>query len=568
MNKIKFMINYGSLKKRIIFTFIEYFLSCIIWGIIDQYLTYSVFDNAIAKNSIRTLIFVTIVVIVKQIFKTVEGIFHCRLRHHLQREYANYARKDLFNKFINMKTSCFDSVNTGELLELIMNDTANAATFFTQNGLITFGNMCAKLPLIIIILFFINCKLTTILVLIYLIGYIALIISNKKTFKLINQIRKLNISITKWITEQANNFELIKSIGLEDVRLKKIDKLLNNYTKQSETLDKMIRKYNFTYTLCSLLATIAITMIGGYDISISVLSYGTLMLFINGSSLIKTYCDDLIARLSSLNKAYISLQKIYNFIDMYSKENETGDFKLNKINSISFKNVSFSYKNDEKVLNNINLNVLENEKIALVGRTGCGKTTLVNLLCKFYDVKDGKILINNRSIDDYTKDSLRENIGYVMQEVVIFDGNIYDNINYANKKISKQEIIDICKCLKLHDKIMTLKYGYETNLSENEFLFSLGEKQMINFARIMVENPSVIILDEITSSLSYENEVLVKNAINKITKDKICFIIAHRLTTIKNCDKIIYMENGAILEEGSHQELIDKKGYYYRLVKN
>ena len=155
-----------------------------------------------------------------------------------------------------------------------------------------------------------------------------------------------------------------------------------------------------------------------------------------------------------------------------------------------------------------------------------------------------------------------------MQDVVIFDGNIYDNINYANKNFTKEQIEIICKKLKLHDKIMSFSEGYELNLNKNQDLFSLGEKQMINFARIMVENPSVVILDEITSSLSYENEELVKNAIKEITKDKICFIIAHRLTTIKNCNKILYMENGKILEKGSHQELMDLKGKYYNLVES
>lgn len=231
-------------------------------------------------------------------------------------------------------------------------------------------------------------------------------------------------------------------------------------------------------------------------------------------------------------------------------------------------NVDFSYYEKNKVLNHINLELEKKDKVALVGKTGCGKTTLVNLLCRFYDIDSGSIKINDKDIKTYSLQSLRENIGYVMQDVVIFDGNIYDNINYANKDISKEDIINICKKLKLHHKIMSFNDGYEINLSTNRDLFSLGEKQMINFARIMVENPSVVILDEITSSLSYENEELVKNAIEEITKDKICFIIAHRLTTIKSCNKIIYMDNGKIIEQGNHQQLLNKKGRYFDLVNH
>lgn len=566
MNSIKYMANYGHFKKRIIFSFCEYFISCSIWLLIDQYLTYSVFDHAIAKNSVRTLIFVATLVIIKQIFKTAEGIFHCILRHHIQREYTNHTRKDLFKRFIHTNISYFDHANTGEMFELIMNDSVNASTFFTQNGLQCFRFLGVQIPLLLLILFLINFKLTTILVIIYLIGYFALIISNKKTFQMISNVRKANILITRWITEQVNNFELIKSMGIEKLRLKKLELLLDQYILESQNLDLLIRKYSFIYTLFSFLATIITICIGGYDLAASILSYGTLTLFIQGTSSIKSYCDNVVIYLPRLNESFISLKKIYSYIESYSPEVDCGKLKLDKIEKIEFINVDFSYDERNKILNHINFELNKKDKVAIVGRTGCGKTTLVNLLCRFYDIHSGKILINGENICLYSLQSLRENIGYVMQDVVIFDGNIYDNINYANKDISKEEIRDICIKLHLHDKIMSFNEGYEMNLSRNQDLFSLGEKQMINFARIMVENPSVVILDEVTSSLSYENEELVKSAVKEITKDRICFIIAHRLTTIKSCNKIIYMDHGEIIEQGTHQELLNKKGKYYELV--
>ena len=202
----------------------------------------------------------------------------------------------------------------------------------------------------------------------------------------------------------------------------------------------------------------------------------------------------------------------------------------------------------------------------MVGRKGSGKTIIVNVICKFYDIQSGQIKINDKDYNEYNIKSLRNKIGYIMQKVVIFNGTIFDNINYANKDISKEEMIDICKKLNLHDKIMSLKDEYETKIDEDTDLFSAGEKQLINFARVMVENPEIIILDEATASLSYKSEMLVRQAIEEITKGKISFIIAHRLSTIKNCDKIFLMDNGEIIEQGNHNELIEKQGKYFELV--
>lgn len=197
-----------------------------------------------------------------------------------------------------------------------------------------------------------------------------------------------------------------------------------------------------------------------------------------------------------------------------------------------------------------------------------GKTSLVNVICRFYDLKDGKIEINGIDYKEYSIRSLRSKIGYIMQKLVIFDGTILENINYANKNISKEDIIKICKKLNIHDKIMSLENGYETRISSDTDIFSAGEKQLLNFTRVMVEDPEIIILDEATASLSYKSEMMVRKAIDEITKGKISFIIAHRLSTIKNCDKILLLQNGKIIEQGTHNELMDNKGEYYQLINS
>ena len=567
MNKFKEMFHYGNFEKRVIIVLIEYMLSSIIWIIIEQYMTYSLFDEAISKENIKLVMFLTILMIIKTIVKIAEGIFNCKIRHHLQRDFSNYTRKDIFYKIIKSKIEFFDKSNLGELFELEMNDSDNLAAFFTQNGNQLIGFSLRALTNITILLF-VNIKLSLLLIGMYLIGYIALLISNKKTIYLMKEIRNLNILITKWITEQINGFEDIKSLKAEENRLNKMKELIKKYNNESYTLDKVIRKYIFVYNIMALLATVVVVYVGGIDILDGIITYGSLMVFINATSEIKRHFDIAIRYIDKVNKSYVSFIKVLKFNSDFEQEIDQGKTILSKIDNIQFQNVNFSYNKEKKILKNINLEIKEKEKIAIVGKTGSGKTTLANLLCRFYNLEDGKIIINGIEYEQYKMKDLREQIGYVLQDVVIFEGNVYENINYANKEASKQEIENICKRLNLHNKIMSFEKGYETNLNKNKDLLSQGEKQMINFARILVENPSMIILDEVTSSLSYENEELIKNAINEIMRGRICLIIAHRLSTIKNCDKIVLMKDGKILENGNHYELIRKQGEYYRLVNS
>lgn len=427
-------------------------------------------------------------------------------------------------------------------------------------------NQILKVITYLCILLFMNVKLALILIIIYLFGYIGIFIINNKKIILIKKIRELNISITKSITEQINGLELIKSLNIQEKRLNYLENLIEKYNRESKKLDKIIRNYTFIYDLLSLFAILIVGFIGGTDLLTGSITYGALILFINGTSNITKCMNNAIKFTEYLNNSYVSFLKILKFKEEVEKEQDIGKQTLEEVNNIELSDVKFSYNRENQILKGINLKVEKNQKVAIIGKTGSGKTTLVNLLCRFYPLTEGKILINRKDYTNYTLHSLREKIGYVMQDVVIFKGNVYENINYVNKEISHEEMIEICKKLNLHQKIMSLKNGYETDLSENKDILSQGEKQMINFARIMVENPEIIILDEITSSLSYENEELVKNATEQIMKDRICFLIAHRLSSVKNCDKIILMDDGRIVEEGSHNNLLEQKGKYYKLL--
>ncbi|MGB4045546.1 MAG: ATP-binding cassette domain-containing protein, partial [Halanaerobiales bacterium] len=235
---------------------------------------------------------------------------------------------------------------------------------------------------------------------------------------------------------------------------------------------------------------------------------------------------------------------------------------------ISFKNVFFHYKEGEEVLEDFNLEVKAGETIALVGQTGSGKSTIVNLLCRFYEPEQGKILIDGIDYRERSQLWLRDNIGFVLQTPHLFSGTIKENIRYGKLDASDEEIIQAAKLVNAHDFIMKLEDGYDTDVGEGGGLLSTGQKQLISFARAVISDPRIFILDEATSSIDTETEQLIQNAIAKILKGRTSFIIAHRLSTIRSADRILVIKDGKIIEQGNHRELMRAKGYYYNLYTN
>ena len=286
------------------------------------------------------------------------------------------------------------------------------------------------------------------------------------------------------------------------------------------------------------------------------MAYVEIMLLIEYSKLLQLEFQWVIKHLTDSDKSFIAFSKILKFLKLDTVENVEKGRKIENIEKIEFSNVSFSYTGNQKNITNFSIKLEKNDKLALVGRTGSGKTTIANLICRFYEPSKGTIKINNVDYLNYSISSLRQKIGYVMQETYIVPNTIIDNIKYVNSSITDEEIYEIFRKLKIHDKIIGLKGGYNTDIKNNPDILSIGEKQMINFARVMAVDCDVVILDEPTSALSYETENLVINAIKEVTKNKITIVIAHRLSTIKECNKIITLEKGKIKKckyfKGSH----------------
>lgn len=477
---------------------------------------------------------------------------------------ADY-REKIFVKLAKMNQNEIDKIRVGEVLENMLNDTKELSSFYGIGICMSYYGGVIRLLGTLAVLAYLNIPIVTITFIIYLIGFGITYLFNKKSIKYTKAKRMINAKILNWSNEQVQGYQTIKSLEIEQKRIEEIKSLLKLYEDSVNKLEKNIRFYTCIYDFIVSFVGVTNILLGSISVENGIISYGALVILSRYISSPEVYAKWFIEGFQIRNIGKIAYNKITNILQKSEEDIDTG-IELSKVEKIEFKNVNFTYNNHDKALDNISLIVNKNEKIALVGRTGSGKTSLVNVICRFYDAQSGKITINDKDYKEYSIKSLRDKIGYIMQKVVIFNGTIFDNINYANKDISKEDLINICKKLNLHDKIMSLKDEYNTIIDEDTDLFSAGEKQLINFARVMIESPEIIILDEATASLSYKSEMLVRQAIEEITKGKISFIIAHRLSTIKNCDKILLMNNGKIIEQGNHNELIEKQGKYYGLL--
>ena len=522
-------------------------------------------EYAIPSKNIKLIIQLGIMYFAVNIIRTIVtldvNVCHNTFEKELEADY----REKIFVKLQNTKQNEIDKIRVGEILENIINDTKEFSKYYTHGIARTYFGGVLRLIGTLAVLMYLDIPIVTITFIIYIIGFFVAFLFNKKSIQYTKLKREANAKILNWSNEQVQGYQTIKALEIQQQRMKEIRVLISNYEKAVNKLERNIRTYTCIYDFIVSFVLVITMLIGSINVESGILSYGALIILARYIDQPEVYAKWFIEGFQIRNISKISYEKIQDILNKQEEEIDIGE-KLDKVENIEFENINFSYDKKRNTLNNISFKVNKNQSVALVGRTGSGKTSLVNLICRFYDLQDGKILINGKDYKKYSIRNLRDKVGYIMQKVVIFDGTILENINYANKDVSKDEIIEICKKMNLHDKIMSLKDGYETKISNDTNVFSAGEKQLLNFTRIMVENPEIIILDEATSSLSYNSEMLVRDAIEEITKGRISFIIAHRLSTIKKCDKILLMQDGKVIEEGNHNELIEKQGEYYRLV--
>ena len=490
-------------------------------------------------------------------------------------------RKIGFEKLQLLSLSYYDQRAVGWLMARMTSDIARLSETISW-GLVDFVWGLTMMSAIMIVMIYSNWKLALITLVVVPPLVVVSLYFQKKILKAYRNVRKTNSRITGAFNEDIQGAKTTKTLVREEKNLEEFSSLTGEMRDSSIKATMVSSIYlPIVLTLGSIGTALAIQF-GGKSVMLGTLSYGTLVAFISYTIQFFEPVRELAAIFAEVQSAQASAERVFSLLneeleikDGIEVVEKYGDFFNPKREEwpeikgeIQFNNVSFSYKNGEKVLENFNLHVNPGETIALVGETGSGKSTIVNLLCRFYEPTEGEILIDGVEYRKRPQVWLHENLGYVLQSPHLFSGTIKDNIKYGNLDASELDIIRASKLVNAHDFISELNKGYDTEVGEGGNLLSTGQKQLISFARAVLRNPKIFVLDEATSSIDTETEKIIQDTIHKVLKGRTSFIIAHRLSTIRSADKILVIKKGKIIESGNHAELIKKKGYYYKLYTN
>ena len=467
-------------------------------------------------------------------------------------------RVSVFKKIVRFKMSFFDKNAVGRLVTRTVNDIETIASIFSQ-GLFTIVADILKMTTVLTVMTVISPELTLVVITIFPLLIFATRVFQKTMKIAFEKVRREVANLNSFVQERISGVKIVQIFNREKVE---IDKFNQINIKHRDAWLRTVWINSIFFPIAEISTSICIGLLVWYgginNLNGANISLGTLFLFISLSGLLFRPLRQIADRFNTLQMGMVSTERIFNILEDDQQITDKGELKDSSFKGlIEFKKVNFSYVNNQKVLNNISFKINPGESFAIVGPTGSGKTTITNLINKFYELDNGNILIDGKDIDLYSLETVRSNIGIILQDVFLFADTIFNNITLYNENITLEDVEKASKELEIHEFISSLPGGYNFNVGERGTTLSAGQKQLIAFLRVLVNNPDILILDEATSSIDSYSEDLIKNATKKITKDKTSIIIAHRLSTIESANRIIYMENGKILESGNHKELLN-----------
>ncbi|WP_253958074.1 ABC transporter ATP-binding protein [Metabacillus halosaccharovorans] len=478
-------------------------------------------------------------------------------------------RDQLFTHLQKLSLRYYANTRAGEIISRVINDVEQ-----TKNFVIT-GLMNVWLDIVTIIIavgimMSMNVKLTLVSIILFPFYGLSVKYFYGKLRHLTRVRSQALAEVQGHLHERVQGMPVIRSFATEEFEQGQFAKENSNFLgKALDHTSWNAKTFAIVNTLTDIAPLIVIAF-AGYQVIQGDLTIGTMVAFIAYIEQLYNPLRRLINSSTTLTQAFASMDRVFEFIDVpYEVVDKPNAKKADQVNGeVEFKNISFRYHEKEPlIIENLSLCVNKGETVALVGMSGGGKSTLVSLLPRFYDVTEGQILLDNRDIRDYEAQSLREQIGMVLQDTFLFSNTVRENILIGKPDATEEEVVQAAKAANAHEFILKLPNGYETRVGERGVKLSGGQKQRVSIARVFLKNPPILILDEATSALDLESEHLIQEALEKLAKERTTFIVAHRLSTITHADKIVLIEDGKIVEQGTHQDLMQKEGHYYNLFQ-
>jgi len=475
----------------------------------------------------------------------------------------------LYNQIIDFKKQYYDKSSVGILITRSVTDMERIADIFGQGLFMIFSDIL-KMLIVGIVMIIMNWELSIIVFLTLPIILFATKVFQRYMKNAFEEVRSEVSNLNSFVQERVTGMKILQLFARENIEYNNF-KLINKRHKKGWL--KTVWYNSIFFPIAEILSSLTLGVVvwyGGVNIiTDNTASIGELTAFIMMIPMMFRPLNQIANKFNTLLMGMVAAERVFKVIDTDSKIIDNGTINIAKFNgNINFKNVNFSYTPGSQVLHNISFNIKKGSTVAFVGSTGAGKTSVVNLLNRFYDINSGEISIDGINIMNYSLSSLRKNIGIVLQDVFLFSDTIFNNISLRNSDITLDQVQKAAIEIGVHDFIMSLPNNYNYNVKERGIMLSSGQRQLISFLRVYVSNPKILVLDEATSSIDSKSELLIQKAMEKLTQNRTSLIIAHRLATVKKADNIIVMHSGKIIEQGSHYELIKlEKGYYRNLYE-
>ena len=478
-------------------------------------------------------------------------------------------RTEAFDKLQKLPFDYLDTKQTGDIVSRIISD----VDMFSDGLLMGFTQLFTGIVTIVgtlAFMFYLNFKIALVVVILTPLSLFVARFIATRSFNLFKDQSQARSDQTSFIDEMIGNLSVVKAFAYEDENLQVFDRLNDNLEKAGVKATFISSLTNPATRFINNLVYAAVAFFGALSCITGTMTVGGLTIFLGYANQYTKPFNEISGVVTELQNALACAERVFSIIEMTpeASDKETAPDNFDAEGSVAFEKVAFSYVKDKKLIEDLDLNIQPGQRIAIVGPTGSGKTTLINLLMRFYDVDEGAISLDGYDLRDLKRENIRKNFGMVLQETWLRSGTVKDNITLGRSGFTDEDIIEAAKASHAHSFIKRLPKGYDTVISENGGNLSQGQKQLLCITRVMLNIPPMLILDEATSSIDTSTEIRIQKAFNKMMKGRTSFIVAHRLSTIREADLILVMKDGHIIEKGNHEFLLDKKGFYYQLYNS